>query len=137
MATTGAQDRDDTALAETRTARIVRDEDGIVLIRIRPEVEQSPEDAAANVAAARSLGTGRCPALVDIRLARALPAETRHFYSGRHLDETFTALALVVPTGAFGRMFGNVYLRVTRPGIPAQLFADENAALTWLRGFLP
>ena len=30
-------------------------------------------------------------------------------------------------------MMGNVYLRIARPGIPTQLFAEEKAALEWLR----
>jgi hypothetical protein len=121
---------------ETRTARIDRTHDGIVRIRVRPDVDQAPEDAAANVAAARGLGDRAGPGLVDIREARPLPAETRHFYSGSQLTDSFTALALVVPSGAFGRMFGNVYLRVTRPGIPARLFADEASAEAWLRDYL-
>jgi hypothetical protein len=29
-------------------------------------------------------------------------------------------------------MMGNVYLRVARPGIPAQLFLDEPRAIGWL-----
>jgi hypothetical protein len=124
------------AHVETRTARIDRTTDGIVRIRVRPDVDQSPGDAADNVAAARTLGERPCPGLVDIREARPLPAETRHFYSGGELVGAFTALALVIPSGAFGRMFGNVYLRVTRPAIPARLFADEAAAEAWLRDYL-
>jgi hypothetical protein len=29
-------------------------------------------------------------------------------------------------------MMGNVYLRIARPGIPAQLFSDEGRAVEWL-----
>jgi len=34
----------------------------------------------------------------------------------------------------FGRMMGNVYLRVARPGVPTRLFGDERLALGWLKG---
>jgi hypothetical protein len=119
-----------TALA---TARVERTDDGVVIVRVRGDVDQRPEDAEANIAAAREAGGRLCPVLVDLRVARPLSAEVRHLYSGRPLTDAFTALALLVPVGAFGRMFGNVYLRVARPGVPAQLFADEAAALAWLR----
>ena len=29
-------------------------------------------------------------------------------------------------------MMGNVYLRIARPGIPTQLFTDEQRAVEWL-----
>jgi hypothetical protein len=123
-----------TGLADTRTATIERSTHGIIVVRIRPDVDQTIDDAVANIAGAKAMSSGRCPILVDLRSARPLPAETRHYYSGPQLTETFRALALVVPGGAFGRMFGNVYLRVTKPGIPSQLFADEAVAIAWLRG---
>ena len=56
----------------------------------------------------------------------------RHYYSGRLLVESFSALGLVIESSPFGRMMGNVYLRVARPGIPTQLFTDEPSALAWL-----
>ena len=33
----------------------------------------------------------------------------------------------------FGRMRGNIYLRIARPGIPTQLFMDETRAVEWLK----
>jgi hypothetical protein len=121
-------------MSVTRTARLELADPGIVVIRIRPDVDQAVSDAEANIAAARALSGGRAPLLVDLRSARPLSPETRHHYSGRVLVEAFTALALLVPIGPFGRMFGNVYLRVARPGIPTQVFAEEGAALSWLAG---
>lgn len=124
------------AAAQTRTARLERLDEGTVVIRIAAEVDQSVEDAVANIASAKELHPGVCPVLIDLRVARPLAAETRHFYSGQKLTEAFSAMGLLVPTGAFGRMFGNVYLRVARPGIPARLFGDEAEARAWLRGFV-
>jgi len=60
----------------------------------------------------------------------------RHYYTGEVLLASFLALALVVEATPFGRMMGNIYLRVARPGVPTRLFPDEPSALTWLRTFL-
>ena len=67
----------------------------------------------------------RRPLLIDIRTAQPLEADARHHYSGQTLVERFSALALLVEASPFGRMLGNVYLRIARPGIPTQLFSDE------------
>jgi hypothetical protein len=48
----------------------------------------------------------------------------------------FSALALLVEASPLGRMMGNVYFRVARPGIPLHLFTDEACAVEWLKGYL-
>ena len=55
--------------------------------------------------------------------------------SGQVLIDGFSALALLVDATPFGRMMGNVYLRIARPGIPTQLFSDEARAIAWLSGY--
>ena len=77
-------------------------------------------------------GAERRPLLIDIRTAQPLDADARHHYSGQTLVERFSALALLVEGSPFGRMMGNVYLRIARPGIPTQLFSDEARAVEWL-----
>jgi hypothetical protein len=122
----------------TRTATLRRTSEGVVVIRIRPELHQALRDAEDNVAAGIRLAGGRrAPLVVDIREAAPLDVEVRHFYSGATLTDNFTAIAILAPTGAFGRMFGNIYLRVARPGIPAHLFQAEEKALEWARTWLP
>ena len=79
-------------------------------------------------------GGTRRPLLIDIRTAQPLDADARHHYSGQTLVERFSALALLIDASPFGRMMGNVYLRIARPGIPTQLFADEAQAVEWLNG---
>jgi hypothetical protein len=124
-------------LASTRTAQVDRTPDGIVVVRINAGAVQSIQDAQDNIAAAaQARGQGLAPILVDIRGSAPLDAETRHYYSGKQLTDYFTALGLLVPIGAFGKMFGNVYLRVAKPGIPAKLFNSEEEAMTWLRSQL-
>ena len=116
----------------TRTARVERTTEGIVLTRILPEVRQSLNDAAENISvSAEACGPQPGPIVVDLRQAMPLDAETRHYYTGKQLTDSFTSLAILVPIGAFGKMLGNLYLRVANPGIPSRLFDSEAEALQW------
>jgi len=119
----------------TTTARINLNAQGLLIVRINDGAHQTLDDARENLAAAVSeTGGTRRPLLIDIRSAKPLDADARHHYSGQTLVERFSALALLVEASPFGRMMGNVYLRVARPGIPTQLFSDETQALEWLSG---
>ncbi len=124
-------------ICNTRTARVERNAEGIVVTRIQPDVVQTVEDAIQNVSiSASSSGGIKGPLVVDLRQARPLDAETRHYYSGKQLTDFFTALAIIVPIGAWGKMFGNIYLKVAKPGIPARLFNTEEEALAWSQRYL-
>jgi hypothetical protein len=120
-------------MPETQTARINLSEGGVLIVRIRPGTHQSLEDAKMNLAMALSeTGGRRRPLLIDIRNAQPLDADVRHHYSGQALVDGFSALAMLVEASPLGRIMGNVYLRVARPGIPTQLFSDEARAVEWL-----
>jgi hypothetical protein len=124
------------AVTRTRTADITL-EGRYVLVRIHRGKLQTLADAQENVDGAICAGGGhRCPLLVDISVCEPLEPEVRHFLTGRLLDDAFLAQALLVEATAFGRMMGNVYLRVARPGIPTRLFTDEIAAIRWLETFV-
>jgi hypothetical protein len=123
-------------MRETATAHIGLGDDGVVSVRVRPGAQQSLADARENLGSALALREGvRRPLLVDIRKAAPLDAEVRHYYSGQVLVEGFSAIALLVEASPLGRMMGNVYFRVARPGIPARLFTDESQAVVWLREY--
>lgn len=123
-------------MPDTRTARIQRNEHGVVSVRINGGAQQSLADAKENLAAAISeTGGQRSPLLIDIRRAKPLDADARHHYSGQTLVDAFLALALLVEASPFGRMFGNVYLRIAKPGVPTRLFSDETEAAKWLNGY--
>ena len=120
-------------MPDTETAAIHLDQDGLVIVKIRDNAYQSLEDAKKNLATAISATAGRRrPLLIDIRTAQPLDAAARHHYSGQTLVDGFSALALLVESSPFGRMMGNVYLRIASPGIPTQLFIDEPRAVEWL-----
>ena len=96
---------------------------------------ESLEDAQENMTLVISACDGqRRLLLVDISRCVPLEPEVRHFFTGEVLVQSFRALAMLVEASPFGRMMGNVYLRVARPGIPTKLFHDEQEALRWLRG---
>jgi hypothetical protein len=118
---------------ETKTARVEVVEGRVVIARIGDR-EQTLEDARENLSACAQLAIPeRKPLLVDIRQARPLTPEVRHHYMGERLQASFSALGLLVRGNPLGHMMGNVYLRIARPGIPTRIFADEPAALAWLR----
>jgi hypothetical protein len=117
----------------TETALVDLGPDGVLSVRIRTNAAQSLVHARENLSAALEVGAGqRRPLLIDISEAVPLDAEVRHYYSGQVLVDGFTALAMVIHASPLGRMMGNVYLRVAKPGIPTRLFAEPSHARAWL-----
>jgi hypothetical protein len=120
-------------MRETRTAAVAMDE-GLLVVRIRPGIRQTLEDARANIDACVEIsGADRPGLLLDITQALSLDPEVRHFYTGSVVTEVCSALALLVEISPLGRIMGNVYLRVARHDIPTQVFDDEPKARVWLR----
>ena len=123
-------------MRETDTAFVTLDADGVLIVRIRRDAQQSLADAKQNLTAALEATVGRRrPLLVDISESLPLDAEARHYYSGQVLVDGFTALAMVIDASALGRMMGNIYLRVARPGIPTRLFTATEPAREWLSAY--
>jgi hypothetical protein len=124
------------AMRETKTAMIQLEDEGVLVVRIRDGAKQLLPDAEQNLGAALiERGGKRRPLLIDIRDALPLDADVRHYYSGQVLVSGFTALALVVDASPLGKMMGNVYFRVARPGIPTRLFTESGEARQWLSGY--
>ena len=118
---------------ETRTGRVWREADGIVRVLISAEAVQNLTDAKENLGAAIKAGLGtKSPLLVDIRQAKMLEPEARHYYAGNALDDHFTALGLLLNASPLGIMMGNVYMRLARHKVPLRLFQKEEDALAWL-----
>jgi len=124
------------SMPDAKTVRIELNEHGVVSVRINNRALRSLVDAKENLAAAVSeTGGRRRPLLIDIRRAKPLDADARHHFSGQTLVDALLALALLVEASPFGRMFGNVYLRIAKPGVPTRLFLDETEAAAWLNGY--
>ena len=120
-------------MRETKTAVIELEPEGVLAVRIKTGARQLLADAEQNLGAALiERGGKRRPLLIDIREALPLDSDVRHYYSGQVLVSGFTALALLVDARPLGRMMGNVYFRVARPGIPTKLFTEGPDARKWL-----
>lgn len=123
-------------LTSTRSAEITVEgigSDPLVAVRIRPGILQTLDDARENIeACVRVAGNRRCRLLLDISRAETIPADVRHYYSGSKLTDWFSSMALVVEASPLGRVMGNLYLRIARPGLPTRLFTDQRAAVAWL-----
>lgn len=118
---------------KTSTGEIYLDDRGVVIVRIDRDARQSLADAEENLAAAiKAAGGKKRPILTDIRLCTPMTPEARRYYSGKVLVDSFTALGILVSAGPFGTMMGNIYLRISKPGVPSMLFIDEEKALAWL-----
>jgi len=118
---------------ETRTALIYLLDPGIIIVRVKKDLLQTPDDAEKNLSAAiRQAGERRLPLLLDIRQAMPLEDDIRRQYSGPRVVDNFSALGLVADEGPFGRMMANLYLRVADLEIPTRLFATEGEAIAWL-----
>src|SRR4051812_32853429 len=124
-------------MLSTATAEIILSDDAFVRVRVRAGASQSLADARENLGGSIAVREGRKrPLLVDISRCQPLTPEVRHFYTGKLLVDSFSALGLLVEATPFGQMMGNIYLRVARPGVPTRLFSEESRAIAWLRGFL-
>jgi hypothetical protein len=111
-------------------------DDGVVVARVHPGVRQTVDDARANLrAAVAARGPRLRPILVDISGCEPLSPEVRAEYTGDQVGSAFSAIAIVVEATTFGRMIGNIYLRVAALALPTRLFSSEGEALTWLRRY--
>lgn len=121
-------------MTETRTALIYLLDSGIVMVRIKKELLQTIDDAEKNLSAAiRETWEHRRPLLLDLRQAMPLDDDVRRQYSGPRVVDNFSAIALVVDGGPFGRMMANLYLGIANLEIATRLFATEGEAIAWLR----
>ena len=126
----------DLVVTATRTAEIHLRTDGIVSVFILSKVLQTLDDARENLDTAVLVRGGvRCPIVIDLTKCEPLIPEVRHHYSGSKLGDAFHALALIVPASSFGRIMGNIYLRIASPGVPIRLFDSHEEAISWLRNF--
>jgi hypothetical protein len=120
-------------MRQTRTAAVEM-EDGLLVVRVRPGVRQTLEDARANIEACVELARGARPGLLlDLTRALSLDPEVRHFYTGSVVTELCSALALLVEISPLGRIMGNVYMHVARQELPTRVFDKEAKARAWLR----
>ena len=107
--------------------------DGIAQIVWVPAAVMILEDAVAAMDdISRLTGGKRCPLLVDAHDAGPMDKPARSEFVRR--SDLVTAVAILVST-PLSRIMGNFFIAVSKPVAPTRLFADEPAAVNWLREF--
>jgi len=118
------------------TARFWTDDYGILRADAYAGVEQTLDDAKAQIAVHRQdLGGERRPLLVDIRTVRSVSREARVYYAGYAAAELYSATAFLVES-PLSRALGNFFIGLNRPMFPTRLFTSEQEAITWLSQYL-
>lgn len=117
----------------TRSSIITREGDGIIVIKIRPGIQETVEDAEENLAAVDMLANGiRRPRLLDLREALPISREVRRFYMQPATRNSATIVALLVDSN-LSRVIANLIIGLTGNSQAVQVFSDEQAARQWLR----
>jgi hypothetical protein len=125
-----------TRVHELRTSRIWTDPEGILHVEARGGVDQTLDDAKAQIDLHRSDGSAkRRPILVDIRGARSVSRDARAYYAGYASAELYSAAGFIVGS-PLSRALGNFFLGLNKPLYPTRLFSTEDEALAWLRQYL-
>jgi hypothetical protein len=121
---------------EMRTLTIWLEGDGIVRLKLKPNVQITLQDVQASVRAVSELcGGKRSPALVDMRGLMSMDREARVFLAGEETAKVESAAALIIES-PLTRAIGNFFMGLNKPLIPTRLFTSEAEALAWLKGFL-
>lgn len=111
-------------------------QDGIVRIIWDPAADVTLEDAHESMVAYLKINEGKSrPLFVDTKTMNSLAREARHYYASDEAAEVASAVAIIVGSPV-SRVLGNFYLGLSNPRLPTRLFALEDEALDWLKGFL-
>ena len=107
--------------------------DGIVQQVWTHGVSLALEDAVASgVALAQVTGERKLPLLVDVHDAHGQDRAARLEFARRGTQ--VSAVAVIVGT-PLSRMMGNIFVNVSTPVTPTQMFDNEASAVAWLQGF--
>ena len=124
------------APVEVRTQTLWLEDDGIVRVKMKPNVQFSLQDAQATIRAISSVcGGKRCPALVDMRGLVSMDREARRYFAGEETAKVESAAALLIES-PLSKAIGNFFMGLNKPIVPTRLFTSEAEALAWLKGFV-
>lgn len=119
-------------LIHTSVADVFTEQDGTVVLRFFPgshvTADATPAVVRAQVSAARG---GKRPTLADLRGIASNERAARELAAGPEVVAVTLRMAMLVGNPV-SRIFGNFFLRVTRPAYPARIFTDEASARRWL-----
>lgn len=127
--------QNDQSTAETRISVLTFGADGILRVKLKPEVDVTLEDAKDNHEVAQKLVGGRKHlVLADIRSARSITREARISFADKDSRKNAIAQALVIDSG-ISRILGNFFIGINRSPFPVKLFQSTDEAIAWLKGF--
>ena len=109
-------------------------QDGVIRVRLRPNVDMSLDDAKEMIAASEQLQRSLpVRMLTDIGTARRGSTVAREYLAGPEATAAFTAVAHLIPSPV-ARVLMSAWMRLQKPPYPTQLFPPERIedALAWL-----
>ena len=116
----------------TSIADVFAEQDGTVVLRFlwgsHVTAAETPAVVRAQVSAAHG---GKRPTLADLRGIASNERAARELAAGPEVVAVTARMAVLVENPV-SRIFGNFFLRVTRPAYPARIFTDEESARRWL-----
>lgn len=111
-------------------------EDGICRVVLMPGVMVGLAEMKENLAAQWSvIGSGKAPALVDMRDINASTQGAREFTAGEEYAQAVSAVAILENT-TIGKILGNLFINFSKPIYPTRLFTSESQAIEWLKQFV-
>jgi hypothetical protein len=121
---------------EVRTHIIWLADDGILRVKVKPNIQITLRDAQVAMRAISDVcGGKRRPALVDMTGLVAMDREARLVFAGEETAKVESAAALIIDS-LLSRAIGNFFMGLNKPIIPTRLFTSEAEALAWLKGLV-
>lgn len=120
---------------KTRTARIIVDENDIVIIKILEGIEMDLGDAADNFLVVKHLTEGmRCLKLIDARVNWSIDRKAQSFLAGKDVKERTRARAIVI-NSSVKKLLLNFFHSMNVIQAPTKVFTDYDEAYKWLLSY--
>ncbi len=74
------------------------------------------------------------PALADCRTVKYFHKDARQFLAAKENTALLNAGALLIDN-ALQKVLGNFFIFINKPGVPIQLFTNQDQAMAWLQPF--
>jgi hypothetical protein len=121
---------------ETKTAHIVRNSNGIIVVRKKPDAFIELEHAVENCAIHRRLANNEpTPCMIIMEEMQNTSPEALAFYSQPEHEEYRSAEAFLIEQLGV-RLIVDHYIKNSQMSYPRSTFATEAEALIWLSTYL-
>lgn len=119
---------------ETRTAKILMDEHGVLQILLFENVVVDYEDAIDNALVVRRLTKGKsCLKLIDIRNDVKIEAKAQQYLDSKDVQSKTLARAILI-NNSVKRLTLNFFIKFNSQQVPTKFFTEKEEAMEWLRG---